>query len=253
VRIIAVTNIKGGVGKTTTAVNLAYLCASSGSRTVLWDLDSQGAASWILQADPQERTTSRQLLDGKRELIEIVLHTAYEGLDVIPADFSYRKLDVRLAELKNPTTRLVKMSRPLAEHYDTLVLDCPPGITLLSENVLRAADALIVPLVPTPLSVRMLEQLVEFIKEKQWTDMVFMPMFSMVDRRRSLHDEVIATTRERFKDVLLTEVPYSSEIERSTLRRGPVNAYAPMSGPGRVYAALWAEVSARLQSASPAQ
>src|SRR5262245_4656220 len=98
VRIIAVSNIKGGVGKTTTAVNLAYLSAAGGKRTVLWDLDSQGAASWILQAEPGKRTTVRQLLDRSRDLDEIVVDTDYENLHVIPADFSYRKFDTELAE-----------------------------------------------------------------------------------------------------------------------------------------------------------
>ena len=113
------------------------------------------------------------------------------------------------------------MSRPLGEHYDTLFMDCPPGISLLSESVLRAADALIVPLLPTPLSVRMLEQLVAFIADNGWTDLKLLPVFSMVDRRKSLHHEVIAATRERFAQVLQTEVPYSSEIERVALRRAP--------------------------------
>lgn len=245
-QIIGVSNIKGGVGKTTTAVNLAFLAASAGRRTVLWDLDPQGAASWILQAEPQQRTTARELLDGKRELTEIVLGTGYERLDVIPADFSYRKFDTRLAEQRNPTKRLLKMSRPLGEHYDTLFLDCPPGISLLSESVLRAADALIVPILPTPLSVRMLEQLVEFIAGNEWTDLALLPVFSMVDRRKSLHHEVIAATRARFPQVLETEVPYSSEIERLALRRAPLNAYAPASVPGKVYEALWAEVEGRM-------
>lgn len=245
-RIIAVSNIKGGVGKTTTAVNLAWLSAAGGARTVLWDLDPQGAASWILHAEAPERTSARKLVAGERGLPEIVMPTAHERLQVIPADFSYRKFDARLAGQKNPTTRLLKMSRSLREQCDTLLLDCPPGISLLSENVLHAADALVVPLLPTPLSVRMLEQLVAFVAARGWNDLALLPVFSMVDRRKTLHHEVIAATRERFPQVLATEVPYASDIERMALRRAPINSHAPRSAAGLVYATLWAEVQARL-------
>jgi chromosome partitioning protein len=245
-KIVAVTNIKGGVGKTTTAVNLAYLAATGGCTTVLWDLDPQGAATYTLKCEPHERASVKKLLAGKRELPELIVPSEYVGLDVLPADFSYRNFDVQLSERKNPTERLLRMSRPLAQVYGALFLDCPPGISLLSENVLRAADLVVVPLLPTPLSVRMLVRLQEFLLAEGWADVKLLPFFSMVDRRKSLHAEVIASTRAQFPAMLATEVPYSIEIERMTQRRAPLPAFSPRSSVGLVYAALWAEVESRM-------
>jgi chromosome partitioning protein len=249
-KIIAVTNIKGGVGKTTTAVNLSYLCAASNGPTLLWDLDAQGAATYTLRGDPLERATPKKLLSGKHHLPELILSTGYPNLDLLPADFSYRNFDVHLAERKRPTERLLKMSRSLREVYSVLFLDCAPGISLLSENVLHAADAIVVPLLPTPLSVRMLVQLRDFIASKGWTDLMLLPFFSMVDRRKSLHHEIIAATREQFPTLLVTEVPYSSEIERMSLRRAPIPAFAPRSAAAQVYSALWAELTKALRLAA---
>jgi chromosome partitioning protein len=246
VKILAVTNIKGGVGKTTTAVNLAYLCAASGRTTLLWDLDSQGAATYALRGEPHEEATARKLVAGKRELPELILATGYPGLDLLPADFSYRNFALHLAQRRHPTERLLKMSRSLSEIYDVLILDCPAGISLLSENVLRAADVALVPLVPTPLSVRMLMQLQQFIEREGWTDLALLPFFSMVDRRRSLHRELIESTRAQLPGILATEIPYRSEIERMSLERTPLPAHAPRSDAGRLYTALWAEIAPSL-------
>ena len=245
-KIIAVTNIKGGVGKTTTAVNLAFLSAAGGFDTVLWDLDPQGAATYILRAEGGEGVSAKKLVSGKRELPELLVQTAYDRLEVIPAHFSYRNFDVHLSTKKRPTERLLRMSGPLSEQYDVLILDCPPGISLLSENVLRAADAVVVPMLPTPLSVRMLSQLNEFIGGQGWTDIVVLPFFSMVDRRKGLHQEVIDNTREQYPSMLATEIKYASEIERMTLRRAPLPAYAPKSVEGQAYSTLWNEVVARI-------
>jgi len=245
-KIVAVTNIKGGVGKTTTAVNLAFLSAVGGMRTLLWDLDPQGAATYTLWGESGERASARKLVAGKRELSELVVSSRYDMLDILPADFSYRKFDVHLSTRRNPTERLLKMSRVLRDVYDVLFLDCPPGISLLSENVLRAADALVVPLIPTPLSMRMLVQLRDFIAANDWGGVILMPFFSMVDRRKLLHEEVTASAHRNLPELLATEVPYWSEIEKMSVRRAPLPAYAPLSPAGRIYASLWSEIESRM-------
>lgn len=245
-QIIAVTNIKGGVGKTTTAVNLGYLSAVSGSRTVLWDLDPQAAASYILRGATPEATSAKKLVRGRQELGELLYLTDYPNLHLIAADRSFRNLDVHMSQRKKPTERLMKMSRSLRELCDRLVLDCPPGMSLLSENVLRAADAVVVPIVPTPLSLRTLEQLHDFVERAGWSDLRILPFFSMVDRRKSLHREIIADTRARFPGLLSVEVPYWSMIERMAVRRAPIPVYAPASPATAVYRSLWQEITRKL-------
>ena len=245
-QILAVTNIKGGVGKTTTAVNLAWLAAASGRRTILWDIDPQGAATYILRGEPNERASAKKLVQGKRELTELVAPTGHQNLRLLPADVSYRNFDVHMSDRKHPTRQLMTMSRALHDECELLVIDCPPGMSLLSENVLRAADALIVPMLPAPLSLRMIDQLVAFVQKAGWPDLKVLSFFSMVDRRRSLHRDVIEAARAQYPGILQTEIPYWSEIERMTVRRAPVPSFAPESAAAMLYAALWRETAGHL-------
>jgi cellulose biosynthesis protein BcsQ len=251
--IIGVYNFKGGVGKTTTAVNLAYRSAAEDWPTVLWDLDPQGAATYLLQREPRSAVGAKELLTGDRALADVVVATGHRGLDLIPADFSYRRMDIHLNKRHDAATLLLKLMRPLQSRYACLILDCPPGMSLVSENVIHAADALVVPLLPTPLSARTLEQLFEFIAARGWQDVNLLPFFSMFDRRRALHKQTVEDLRRRYPQILKTEIPYGSEFERLAARRAPVEAYAPASAAAEMYRALWHEIDERLTSLSNAR
>jgi chromosome partitioning protein len=244
-KILATYNIKGGVGKTATAVNIAHLAASGGMRVLLWDLDPQAAASFLLRVRPRVKGGGAALIKGSRELDAAVKGTDFERLDLLPADFTYRNLDLMLDATKKPTQRLARLLRPLAAEYDLVVLDCPPGISLLSESVLHAADVLLVPLIPTTLSVRTLDQLSEFISGFDGHRPKVLAFCSMIDRRKRLHLEIAERLPAERSDMARTVIPALSLIERMSVERAPVTAFAPRSTAARQYAALWAEVTER--------
>jgi len=243
-RIYAIYNIKGGVGKTTTAVNLAYLAAAEGLRTVLWDLDPQGAASFMFRVKPRVKGGGKAIISGQRSLDEAIKGTDYDLLDLIPADFTYRNMDLLLdsgPEAKQ-SRKLSKLLAPLGRDYDVVFLDCPPSISLVSENVLHAADVIVVPLIPTTLSVRTLDQLTEFVGGFQGKRPELLAFFSMVDRRKKLHREIVEELSVKREGVAATPIPAAAVIENMSVERSPVVAYAPSSMVARAYKALWAEV-----------
>jgi chromosome partitioning protein len=249
-RIYATYNIKGGVGKTTTAVNLAFLAAESGLRTVLWDLDPQGAASFMFRVKPRVKGGGKALIRGKRPLDDAIKGTDFDNLDLIPADFTYRNMDLLLdagaggggAPGGKPARKLAKLLAPLADEYDAVFLDCPPSVSLVSENVLHAADVIVVPLIPTTLSVRTLEQLAGFVAEFNGHQPELLAFFSMVDRRKKLHREITEKLSVERTEVARTVIPALSVIETMSVERAPVVVFAPNTAATRAYRGLWAEL-----------
>ena len=140
-----------------------------------------------------------------------------------------RHLDLYLDDKKHPTRRLARLLEPLADEYDAVILDCSPGITLTSESVFAAVDALLVPIIPTTLSIRTLDQLTGFLDQLDDAGPMVLPFGSMVDRRKKLHRETVERLRADVPSFLATEIPNASIVERMGVERAPLATFAPKS------------------------
>ncbi len=240
--VLATYNIKGGVGKTSAAVNLAYLAARAGARTLLWDLDPQGASTYLLRVKPKVKGGGEKLVHGKSDASARIKGTDYDRLDLLPADFSYRHMDLHLDAAKRPTSRLARVLSPLEPDYDYVFLDCPPSISLVSESVFEAADALLIPLLPATLSARPLE----YIEQVAGDGVQRLPFFSMVDSRKRMHRDVMEEFIAERPEMLHTVIPLAADVERMGVTRAPLEEFAPRGRAAEAFRDLWAEVTERL-------
>lgn len=243
--IIAVYNIKGGVGKTATSVNLSYLSAASGYRTLLCDLDPQGSASYYFRVKPAKKFSADKLLKGGKHIERNIRGTDYDNLDILPADFTYRNLDLALDDLKKSRSRLKKILKPLRAEYDHIFLDCPPNITLLSENLFYAADIMLIPFIPTTLSMLSFSKLLDFFKQSNLDKKKLIVLFSMVEKRKKIHQEMMQHFKGH-KRILNMSIPYLADVEKMGIHRQPVPAFSPNSVAGRAYSELWQELQKHL-------
>jgi len=236
---IAIYSSKGGVGKTTLAVNLAWASATlSSRRTLLWDLDAQSGASFILAPDRKKGDEARAVIERDLAPRKLIVPTVIPNLDLLPADASLRTLDVLFSEIDRKK-RLLRISEALVKDYDRIIIDCPPGLGITADQVIRGADLILVPVIPSTLSGRAAEELNAHLGHKKGAPPV-LPVFNLVDRRRLAHKAALKAAPGQHA------LPMASLIEQMADRHAPVGAYAPRAPVTTALAALWQDVERRL-------
>ena len=245
---LAIYSNKGGVGKTAAAVNLSYLAAQAGAKTLLCDLDPQGSATYYFRVKPKLSFGVKGFIKGGKQVYKSIKGSDYDNLDLLPADFSLRNLDVTFSILKRSKKRLKKILNAFGAEYDLIVLDCPVTISILADNIFNAADYILVPLIPTTLSVRTYRQLLAFCQKNKYAVNRIYSFFSMVDRHKKMHKQLMATVAGEFNGVLQCFIPYLAVIEKMGLYREPVAVFSPKSVASKSYQNLWHKVQRNILS-----
>jgi MinD-like ATPase involved in chromosome partitioning or flagellar assembly len=193
----------------------------------------------------------KRSLEGGEAFAEAIKETDYDNLHLLPADFAYRKLDRLLGRLGKPERIVKALIGTLGRDYDVVFLDCPAGFSLVTEGVLAAADAVLVPTIPTVFSLRTLAHVIK------WADRLDAPtdlaaFFSMVDRRKALHRRACEWSSGHRDVFLAGHIPYASVVEQMAVRRMPLGVFAPRDAASIAFAGIWAELQSRLQLGTPA-
>lgn len=246
-RVISCYSMKGGVGKTATSVNLAYWAAQTGIRTLLIDLDPQGASSFYYRVRPTNKKLGKRFFKAYEDFVGQIKASDFANLDIIPAHLSFRNFDTILSLVKKRKDRLRKVLKGLRKHYTLVVLDCPPSISHLSEAVFTASDLVVVPVIPTTLSERTFEQLQGFFARYDYNWEHVVPFFSMVEAKKALHKNTMKNLRVRHPQFLKSIIPYSVDIESMGEHRAPVDTYARRRPANKAYHQLWQELFALIR------
>lgn len=237
---IAVFNPKGGVGKTTLSVNLAWEAARAGNRTLLWDLDGQGDSTEILvESRHPPRMDAARVMHGIADIHAHILPSKVAGLDVLVPEEDMRRTDnwfVHMAQHQ----RLNRMLVELKQRYDRIVIDCPPGLGDTARRLLLVADLIIVPVIPAPLAVRGLQRVRDYVTHKRGRHAPILPVFSMVDRRRALHKAALVEHPD------WPVVPMSSAAEQVACQKLPLGVAAPETAAALVFRRLWNGIDSKL-------
>ena len=250
---IAVYNVKGGVSKTSSTVNLADQASRAGAKVLVWDFDPQGAATFYCGAGDSVDCGTKNLLPENGSLYGMIEKTENPNLDLLSASFSLRRADFLSSSGHDLERRFRHVLTSLPSSYDYVLIDCAPGITLAAECVFQAVDAVLVPVIPTTLSVLAYDQLIDFLHREASVSIPVMSFFSMVDWRKNMHRDLVLELRAEKPGFLQTVVPNATEVERMGLHKAPLGAFAPKSRPALAYAEMWREIREKLDPRPVAQ
>ncbi|MBO9444922.1 AAA family ATPase [Ruegeria sp. R14_0] len=246
-KVIACYSNKGGVGKTATAVNLAYALSTAGVRTLLCDLDPQGAAGFYYRLKPSKSLSNSRFFEDTKRLSNAIRASDFSNLDILPANKSYREFDVLLSKMCTDHSPLGRALDRIEFDYEVVVLDCPPNLSVMSEDIFQTADAIVVPVIPTTLSQRTLRQLVKFFKNNDLSIEKLHCFFSMVQVSKTLHRDTMEQMRNTYgQRFLTTQIPFTTDVERMGMHRAPVMVSARNSPASQAYLALCEEVVSRV-------
>ncbi|MEQ8745051.1 ParA family protein [Parasphingorhabdus sp.] len=238
--VVAVYNSKGGVGKSTFAINLAWESAQQGHRTLLWELDEQGDSSWMLSPDGWKKpTNANQFSLGSGNLFQQIHPSKFPGLSLLDGDPNIRSTENFLVAFSRQQ-QLSKLFAELEELFDVILLDCPPGFSEANRKVMLFTHLVVVPVIPSPLAVRGLTRIREFMTLHRGHHPPILPVFSMVDRRRKMHKLALDENQD------WPIIDMASEIEQMSHRKLPIGAFAPASRNGLAFSRLWRGIERKL-------
>ena len=174
-------------------------------------------------------------------LAESIMSTEYENLDIIPADVTAKAHDIMIGEMQGSKKRLATIIKQLKNEYDFIFIDCPPGLSSLAENIFNASDIVLMPIIPTTLSVRTYHMVKDFFKEKSIDIKKMTCFFTMTDLRKNLHNEIM---QELYKDKRFFQnyIPYLSDVEKMGIHKAPIMEFANSSYAASCYRELWTEI-----------